>query len=237
MTVLSVVQQHCRLHALSIPTAVLGSSDTTVTQLYGILLEVLSELVTESKFNVCVTGTTFTAAASEDQGLMTTLAPYGYQWAVPDTFYDRTLKRPLYGPLSEQEWEAIKALPNPGPFYKFRLWQGRLFLNPAPTAPLSTIAFEYVSSWAVKSAAGTLQATIAADDDVFIFPENILQRGLAYRWKQIKGLPYQADETKYYDLLNNYIARDKAKPTINVACPTPTMIKPGIFVPSGNWMQ
>lgn len=235
MSVLSLVQQHCRIHGLNTPATVVGSTDTTVKQLYGLLLQLMDEIVEESKFNVTTCEAVFTAVAAEDQGAIQSYATQGYQWAYPNTFFDRTLRRPLYGPLSEVEWQQIKALPNPGPFYKFRIRGDHILINPAPAAPLSTIAFEYASSWAVYDSGGTLKAAITADTDYFVFPENTLLRGLAYRWKQVKGLPYQSDETKYYNLLNNYIARDKVKPDIDLSHPHPREIKPGVFVPSGNW--
>lgn len=237
MTVLSVIQDHCRIHAIRVPTAVFGSTDTGTQQLLGILNELVDEIVNESKFNVTTREAVFNSVAGEDQGAMQTLAPFGYQFAYLETFYDRTLRRPLYGPLSEVEWQQIKALPNPGPFYKFRIREDHLLINPAPVAPLSVLAFEYASSWAVTSAAGVLKAAMTADDDSFVFPDRILRKGLAMRWKQVKGLPYQEDQTQYYNLLNNYIARDKVKSRINVAEPQQPSIRPGVFVPSGNWMQ
>ena len=235
MTALSVIQAHCRNHALGIPTSVINSADGGVRQLFGLLSQVIDEMVNESKFNVVTLETTFTAVAAESQGSMQTLAPFGYQFAYFETFFDRTLQRPLYGPLGETEWQQIKALPNPGPFYKFRIRGDELLLAPAPSTPLSTIAFEYASSWAVKSAAGVPKESITADDDTFVFPERILLRGLSYYWNHRKGLPYQEDKDQYYNLLNNYIARDKVKRRINVAHPNPVDIKPGIFIPSGNW--
>lgn len=237
MSVLSVIQDHCRIHALNIPTGVVGSTDTGVQQLFGILNELLEELVDESKFNVITQEALFVAKAQEDQGAMSVLAPNGYSFAYFETFYDRTLRRPLYGPLDETEWQQIKALPNPGPFYKFRIRGDHLLINPAPTAPLSTIAFEYASSWCVTDTGGNLKAGITTDTDLFVIPERIIRKGLAFRWKQIKGLPYQADEQQYYNLLNNYIARDKVKTRIDVANPRQPDIKPGIFIPSGNWMK
>lgn len=235
MSVLTLIQDFTRRHALAVPSAVIGSVDTTVVQLFQILQDVVEELTTESKFNVITREAVFTVTATESQGLMQTLAPYGYQWAYFETFFDRTLRRPLYGPLNETEWQEIKAIPNPGPFYKFRIRGDELLINPAPTAPLSTIAFEYASSWAVTDSGGTAQAGMLADTDLIIFPENILKRGLAYQWKQVKGLPYQEDKDKYYELMNNYIARDKVKRRINLAHPHPVDIRPGVFVPSGNW--
>lgn len=234
MTALSIIQDHCRKYALSIPTSVINSTDTGVQQLYGLLKELIDEMITESKFNVVTLEATFVTTAAEDQGAMTTLAPYGYQSAIFETFYDRTLRRPLYGPVGESDWQALKAIPNPGPFYKFRIRNDHLLLNPIPVAPLSTIAFEYMSSWAVKSVDGVLQSTILADNDVFVFPDYIIRKGLAFYWKALKGLPYQADETQYYNLLNNYIAKDKVKSRINVSAPDQTL-RPGIFVPAGSW--
>lgn len=232
MSLLSVIQSHCKKHALSVPTAVIGSTDTQTIQLQEILNEVLEEMVDESKFNVTTQECVFTAIGSESQGTMNALCPNGYQYAIFETFFDRTLMRALYGPLTESEWQALKALPTAGVWYKFRIRDNELLFNPVPTAPFSTIAFEYMSSFCVN---GGTQAVATNDTDTFVFPETIIKRGLAYRWKQIKGLPYQADETSYYNQLNNYIARDKVKRRINVSEGVPVDIKPGIFVPSNSW--
>lgn len=239
MTVLSTIQRHCQLHALAIPTSVVGSSDTQVIQLLAILQEALDQMVLESKFQVRTLECLHTLTAAEDQGPVEDLGGglSGYQCANFETFFDRTLRRPLYGPLNDTEWQEIKALPNPGPFYKFRIRQDRLLINPTPTVPLSQIAFEYMSSWAVVSNAGAAKETITADSDDFVFPDTIVRQWLKFMWKHTKGLPYQADEKKAYDLLNNYIATDKVKRRINVAYPDETTIKPGVFVPSGNWLQ
>lgn len=235
MSLLSLIQQHCRLHALSVPTSVIGSTNVQTAQLLAIVTEVLSDMVTESKFNVTTQEAVFSTIPNEDQGAMATLAPNGYQFAIFETFYDRTLMRPLTGPLTESEWQEMKALPTTGTLYRFRIRQDRLLLNPIPTTPYSDIAFEYMSSWAVKSVAGTLKANLSVDTDVFVFPENILQKGLMYRWKQIKGLPYQADETRFWAMLNNYIAKDKVKRRINVSTGSEGDIKPGVFVPLNSW--
>lgn len=239
MSVLTTIQRHCQVHALSIPTSVVGSADTQTIQLLAILQEALDQMVLESKFQVRTLECLYTLTAAEDQGPVEDLGGglSGYQCANFETFFDRTLMRPLYGPLNDTEWQEIKALPNPGPFYKFRIRGGNLLINPTPTVPLSQIAFEYMSSWAVTSSAGVAKALITADDDVFVFPETIVRQWLKFMWKHTKGLPHEVDEKKAYDLLNNYIATDKVKRRINVAHPHATTLRPGVFVPSGNWMQ
>ena len=236
MSLLTIIQNHCKLNALNVPTAVIGSTDSGIIQLQAVLEEVLAEIVTESKFNVTTVETVFAAIAAEDQGAMATLSPSGYQWMIFETFYDRTNRRPLIGPMNEQEWQALKALPTAGILYRFRIKGDRLLLNPAPTVgSLPTLAYEYMSSWCIKSSTGTLKSALTADNDVFVFPENILQKGVMFRWKQLKGLPYQADETRYWTLLNQYITTDKVKRRINVADGAPVDLSPGIFVPSNSW--
>lgn len=231
MTVLSTIVRHCQLHALAIPTSVVGSTDTQVIQLLAVLQESLEDMQQESDFQIATRECVFTAIADEDQGAIATLAGNGYRKANFETFYDRTLMRSLYGPVNDTEWQELKALPNPGPFYKFRVWQGHLYLAPTPTAPFSEIAFEFQSEWAVVSSTGTVKALITADDDTFIFPENIVRKWMIYRWKLLKGLPYQEDRQRAYDLLNNYISTDKVKRRVDVSCTAPIDMQPGIFVP------
>lgn len=237
MSVLTLIQSHCKRHALAVPTAVVGTADVTVKQLLETLIETTEEIVTEAKFNVTTIETTFTAVAAESQGALSTLAASGYQYIINGTLWDRTKDMPLYGPVDEPEWQRLKAITNSGPNYAYRIRGGLLLFNPVPAAPLPTIAFEYVSSWCVTAANGTLKSGITLDSDLFLFPDNLLKKGLAFRWKRDKGLPYQADEATYYDLLNKYVSRDKTKRPVNVAGWDDRSAHPQIVVSSGSWLQ
>jgi hypothetical protein len=236
MSVLSLIQSHCRRHALNSPTSVISATDTTTIQLYEDLLQVIDQIVQQSKFGVATREALWTATATEDQGALTTLAPYGMIAIINKTLWDRTNRRPLYGPISEQDWQSLKALPNPGPWYKYRLRGGHFLVNPAPSGTLPTFVFEYTSSWAfTDSSGGTPKATPTLDSDLCVIPDRILRAGLAYYWKRDQGLPYQADETEFYQLLNNFIATNKTGQVINVANPSPVDLKPGIMIPLANW--
>lgn len=239
MSLLSLVQDHCRVHALNIPSAVIGSQDTTVRQLLGLANSLIEDLIDESNWQAFTIQKLWTLIPGEDQGNIGTdiVGDGGYLFAKNGTFYDRTQRRPLYGPVTDVEWQALKAIPNPGPWYKYRILGDHLLINPAPTAGnLSTIAFEYSSSWAVQNAAGTSRKPYFTDDtDNPVLPERIFKKGLAYRWKELKGLPYAPEQDRYYKMLNNYIARDKTARQYNMAEPNELMLSPGIFVPSGNW--
>lgn len=235
MSLLTVVQRFCQVNGMTQPNIVTSSPDQTVQQYLGILNELMDAVLQDSKYQCFTKEATWTLLAQEDQGAVTTIAPNGFLFFHNQTFYDRTLRRPLYGPVEDDEWQALKAIPNPGPFYKFRIRGDRFLVNPVPTAPLSLIAFEYASNQGVRSANSTTKQYFTADTDTSIFDEAILQRGLSYRWKQVKGLPYQADEQKFYDMLNNFISNNKPRRVINLAGGNGFDIRPGIFVPSGNW--
>lgn len=233
MTILTVIQNACTINGIPAPSAVVSSLDATPLQMLGMANELLDMISQDARYQAFTAETVFTLIAQEDQGDIATLAP-GIIYSNNLTFYDRTLMRPLYGPVEDDEWQALKALPNPGPFYKFRFRGNRLLINPVPAAPLSEIAFEYKSKYLVEDAGGMHKQYFTADTDTCIFPEPILQRGLRYRWKQEKGLPYQADEIKFYEMLNNYIAQSKPRRVVNLAEQDQT-VKAGVFVPIGNW--
>ncbi len=240
MSLLTVVQRHCQVHNLNVPVQVVGSSDPTVTQILGLCNNIIEDFVDESKWQAFTGICTWTLTAAEDQGDVEEDiigANAGYLWLNPGTFYDRTLMRPLYGPVNDVEWEALKAIPNPGPWYKFRILGNRLLINPIPSASsgFSTIAFEYSTSFGVKSNTGTLKATFTADSDRTVYPEKILRVGLAYYWKRIKQLPFDRDEKNYYDLITRYMNRDKPARSYSLDDPVDFNLRPGIFVPSGNW--
>jgi hypothetical protein len=235
MSVLSVIQNHCQIHALSVPSGVVNATDTQTQQLLAILQELLDDIAGESKYNVATQEAVFSTIPGMDQGSMDSLAPNGYAFAIFETFFDRTLMRALTGPVDESEWQALMALPSAGTWYKFRIRQNHLLLYPVPGTTSDDIAFEYMSKWLVTDANGNLKSSITADTDLFILPENIIRKGLMFRWKQVKGLPYQVDESRFWELLNNYIAKDKVKRRIDLANPYPNEIKPGVMVPTNTW--
>jgi hypothetical protein len=178
VSLLSIIQDHCKLHTLSVPSSIIGSSNTQVVQLYTIFKDLLQDMVTESKFNVTTQEAVFSTLPSEDQGDFSVLAPFGYRFAIFETFFDRTTRLPLVGPLTETEWQQMKALPTVGTTFRYRIRGDHLYLNPIPTVPYHDIAFEYMSSWCVKDAEGVLKACPTVDTDVFMYSREYFAKGL-----------------------------------------------------------
>lgn len=235
MSLLTIVQDFCRINGLNIPATVTGSQDTTVMQAWGILNDLAENLPDESSFQAYTNQSTWTMIAAEDQGSIYTIAGPDWMYFHNDTFFDRTLMRPLYGPLTDGEWQQILCFPNPGPYYKFRIRGNHLLINPVPSTPFSLIAFEYASSYGVESAAGVRKLQFTDDTDTYVLPERVIRKGLIYKWKMQKGLPYAADETEYFKLLDNLVAQNNPSRTFNMACSNLETLQPGIFVPTGNW--
>lgn len=234
MSLLTLVQNHCRVNGLNYPSAVVGSSDTTILQILALLNDLMDLISDQSDFQGYTNEATFTLTAAADQGAITDLADAGFLWMLPGTFWDRTQNVQIMGPLNEVEWQKLQALGTTGTLYSFRFRGNHLLIHPTPTSSgLSDVAFEYASSYGVVSSGGTAKQYFTVDTDVSILPEKILRRGLSYRWKEEKGLNYQHDEKIFWDMVNNQISRDKANGPVNLAgCDEG--LKPSITVPLWN---
>lgn len=236
-TLLQIVVEFCKRTGLDVPTSVIGNDEQIVTQVASLCNEVLEDITNRGEsWPRLQKEATFTSVATESQGVMTTLAPYGFQYIVLDTIYDRTARRPIFGPKGAQLWQEAKALPVTGPLYSYRLWQGNLYIQPTMVAG-RTCAFEYASNMAVL---GTASATdykswFDKDTDTFLLDESLILAGLRWKWKAEKGIRYAAEQQFYEDLMATQIGSDSAKPIVNMGGGMSGAVRPGIWVPAGNW--
>lgn len=231
MALLDIIQQHCLLHGLAKPPVVATATDAPTLQMLAILNDLMDMIRKESKFTGYVNISTFPALAAEDQGAMATLFP-GFMTLSNGTFFNRTLNIPIIGPLTDTEWESLKAATALGPYSSYRILQGHLYMYPLPPAG-NTLALEYKSKYGVQSAGGTPKQYWTLDTDIGVIDEAILRKGLAYRWKEVKGLPYQGDQVEYYNQLNNFIATDGSKRTYNLGITKPIYLNS--WTPGNPW--
>lgn len=234
MSLLTVIRQFCARTGLPVPTAVINSGDNQALQLVGLANEVVEDLCDRWTWQNLTREATFVTVTGEDQGSINTIAPSGFLRILQETIFNRTLRLPLFGPLASQDWQALKALPTTGPFYKYRIRGNRLLFMP-PGIVGQTCAFEYATSWAILAVDGTTyRSEFLADSDTFILDERLLQAGLRWKWKAEKGLDYAEDFRRYEQLANNASGRDGSKARLNMGGGN-SDYKPGIWVPSGNW--
>lgn len=236
-TLLVTIQEICRRFAITVPGTVIGSTDKQVVQLYSILQEGLDELSGRGAWERLVNEASWTTTATESQGALTTLATNGFKYILPQTLWDRTEKLPLLGPISGREWQALKAIVITGPRYSFRLRGGLFIVTPAPPAG-HTWVFEYVSSNYILAVDGTTyKKRFTADTDEILLPDDIVQVMLRWRWMREKKLDYAEEFNTCERMVINAIGRDGVKPVLWMDQHGSHGPQPGVFIPSGTWMQ
>lgn len=236
MTLLQIVQEFCQRQGLTVPQIVMSSQDDQLTQIVGLANEICEDLVRRHSWTSLQYEAVFTSVAGADQGAITDLAPNAYLKILNETIFDRTRRLPVFGPRSPQQWQVLKALPMPGPFYQYRIQQGRLKITPDMPAG-HIMAFEYASEGIVQdnsTATPTVKAFFTRDNDTFLLDKSLLLLGLRWRWKEEKGLPYMESFRLYEAAVAEAAGADGTKQPMSMNEGS-GMIQPGVFVPAGNW--
>lgn len=229
-TCLQLVQNAFKRLGLNQPTAAVTSSDVQVLQMVSLLEEEGQEQASRYTWQTLQREALFTTVATQTQ---TTIAACttGFNYIVNDTIWNRTLRRPVYGPKSQQGWQEAKAMNINGPFNSYRIEADAILFNPLPAAG-QICAFEYLTRFWINGAVPG--STFVADTDTIYLDEQITILGLLWRWKASKGLNYTQDFSKYEARINDAMGRDAAKPTLNMNG-SQYEVLPIIAVPRGSW--
>lgn len=234
LTLLEIVQRARGRLGQPVPASVAGNTDPSIIQSLGILNEFLEDLTVRQYWQVNTREATFSAVATESQGRLDTLFPFGYEGLIADTFYNRTNQLQVEGALSPTEWAARKARNFTGPVPCFRLRGNELLLNPVPIAG-HTYAVEYFSSFFVYNPTDLLyRKYFLKDTDICILDDSLPMAYLKWAWKKEKGLEYAEDFRKYEILVQSKGLREKRLPNISMD-QVPDGYGPGILVSPGSW--
>lgn len=236
MSLLTLVKQFCNRTGLTEPATVMGSTDDQIKQIRALLEEEGNDLAQRGSWEGLTQQASLTTVADETQGALTTIASNGFRYIKNATIWDRTNKLPVYGPLSDQEWQAVKALVQTGPRYSWRIRGGQLIVNPVPTAGYAWY-FEYVSQyWILGADLTTYKQYFTLDTDTLLLPETLLLMGLRWRWKKEKGFEYAEDFRTYEMQVKDALGRDGGKQVLYADNCNWRGPMPGIFVPAGTWI-
>ncbi len=237
MNILAIIREFCGRKGLPRPTLIIGNDDPSIIQMLALCNDVIEDLADRGAWQIGTFSTTFTTTAVEDQGALSTLFPYGYKALVNNSMYNRTTRLPVEGPIDAVEWEAYKALPTGRIFPRYRIFQDHLWMQPAPAVG-QTVGVEYESQYLITNTVGSTVTPVkyfSTDLDDFKLNEAILISGLSWKWASEKGLSYAESFNKYETLVVNALGRDGGAGTLNLmGCDNRR--RPGILVPSGNWV-
>lgn len=234
MSLLSIVTQVCRrIGSITAPASVSSSTDPQIIQLMALANEEGQEMSARYPWQAIRQEATFTTVATESQGSILSLAGTDFRYILNDIMWNRSLLRPVFGPLNPQGWQALKARNVTGPFTQFIMRGNSVLFIPVPVAG-NTIAFEWISkNWVTLNAGGTASAW-ANDSDTGLIDEEVMTQGLLWRWRAAKGLDYAEDFAKYERMVNDQMARDGGKPRLNLGGAL-NNFPAGVLVPIGSW--
>lgn len=231
--------QLCNNFALrtGLPQSASVGGSTTFEQLRGLLQEILDDLATRYVFQGIIEEAQFTTNSTVAfQGDLASIAPLGFTRIRPGTFFNRTLGIEVPGPLTGAESQALQTTPRNGPVSWYRIRANSLFMDPIPGEG-NLCVFEYVSEFAVlgPDPTYTRKQYPTEDGDTFLIPDKLLLAGLRWRWKAEKGFDYAEEFAAYEALAKQLSATSEGARALSMDG-YPVDAKPGIIVPSGNWI-
>jgi hypothetical protein len=217
------------------PSSYISGTDQTARTLVALANSEGLTLARKIDWTNLVKEATHTTLAAESQGTLESIIDGGedFDYIVNDTLWDRTQIYRNMGPNSPQSWQRVKANVSVGPYSAFRIWDGTLYLYPAPPAG-NTLAFEYKTKHWVENAAGdTSYERWNADTDVSRLDEDLMKLGIIWRFKQSKGFDYAEDMRTYELEVAKAMARDGGKRVLNMGDPIDFV--PNLTAPEGSW--
>jgi hypothetical protein len=232
VTMLGIIQDVCTELGINVPNAVVTSNDPQTLQMLALLNKegrALSARPSQG-WQALQVQTSFTTVANEIQTTLDAVAP-GCRFIINDTIWNRSNRRPIFGPLSPQQWQMQKGWFSTGPYSQYRIQNGNIEFVPVPSAG-DECYFEYVTkNWVYDGV--TMNDAYQNDSDLTYLDDDLLRLGLIYRWKQIKGLDYSENKVEYEDRVNQAIARDTPKSILGMSRMSYSL--PPLYIQNGDF--
>jgi hypothetical protein len=198
---------------LSVPSSVIGSTDSRVVQIYYIALRSAQELAKRDWQKLLRDQTITTVALQEGYTLPTDWARY-----VVNTAWDATNYWPTRGSLDPQMWNALKRgiVTAPQTRREFRLKGGSVLIYPTPTDSGDSLILEYARNtpW-TDSTGATWRTAPTADTDLCAISENLLVLDMKWRLLKARGLSYEDDFNEAARAIEVAFAQDTPAYTLN----------------------
>lgn len=230
MSLLTLLQGAADRLGIVRPSSVITSTDQQALRLLGYAQEEGKALARRHTWQVLTKEQTFTSTATTAQA---SAIPANFDRFLDDTFFNRTRKRPVYGPMNAQDWQFAQAVVASTIIESFRQRGNDVLIIPTPTAG-DSYAFEYVSKNWCQSSGGTAQEAWAADADTGILSEELMTLGVVWRFKAGQGFDYSQEFQNYELQVAQAIARDGGKRTLNAGQVVRTTVR-APFIPEGGW--
>lgn len=213
-TALNVLDEASRQLGLGAQSAPFASTDANIVQLVALLKSAGRKLVKAHQWSQLVK----THTLSTVDGTASYALPADFDRLTLQTMWDRTAQMPV-PPVSAQGWHFLQAQTSMGSVWtQGRIYGNLLYLHPTPSS-VSTVAYEYVSSfWVMPSGQTSPTATTTtASTDTLWFDRELLIDALKLEWKGAKGMDPSMVLAGYATLLAGERSADSQAGIINMA--------------------
>lgn len=215
-------------------TTATGSADQNIQQMVSAVNEAGRQLGSRHPWQALRNEATFQTVATTIQGSVLTLCGPDFNFVVNETMWDRSQRRPVFGPKSPAEWQQLMAQVMQGPWYQFTVRGNNILFLPTPPAG-DNIYFEWCTKfWATDVTGVTGKSKMTADTDVAKIDEDLLILEGIWLFKSWKGLPYAADQTRSEKFFSDLTTRDGVAGRRALSGRQNDM-QPGVLVPAGSW--
>lgn len=177
------------------PTTVVNSTDVQIQQLFALANEEGEELARSFDWQALRQQYTFLTQSTDEQ---VGAVPDDWDRFIANSFFNRSTRRQLLGPITPQQYQAILAQPQLNRVYLAFIERSGEFLITPQAPDGQTIAYEYISKNWAKSATGVPQDQFLADADTAYISERIITLGVRWRFLSAKGLDY-AEAMRTYE--------------------------------------
>lgn len=226
---LTIIQQVMGELGLGVPSSI-TSIDTNVTQMVALLNACGTELSTYFPWQELVKEWQVPIVVGQEWVPL----PTDYFYFVDRTQWDRTNHWPLLGPRTASEWQWLKGgLLSTGPRMRYRVYQNKFYMFPAPAAG-QDLRMEYISAnWANGTSGGV--PVVSSDSDEPVFDMWLLGRFVKLKWMETKGLNTMAAATAFQNMFDSITGKDMGAPTINLSGKAASNLININNIPDGSW--
>ena len=213
MSLLTMIQLALQnVGEFEVPATVVGNANPTAVQMLALAQTEGRELSRKHEWNALISEQTTNMVADQEAYTL----PTDLRFLINASWYDRTKRRQMLGPISPQQWQFLKSENIAASYERYwRIRGNQILLYPTPTTT-DQFAYEYVSNAFCQSSGGTAQSAWAADTDTGKLDEELMTAGLTWRFLESKGLPFERQYQEYTRTVTRAIARDGAAPTLRM---------------------
>lgn len=163
--------------------------------------------------------------------------PGQFNYPIQATWWDRGNQWYMYGPVTPQEWQRLKAFVSSASVRRaWRIRGDEILIFPTPLTTGDPILFEYVTTaWCSTADGLTLQTQWLADTDIPLMSERLFKRSIKWRFLKEKGLPYTEDFNEFQIDKERAIARDGGVARLRMSGAGSAYRYPIANTPEGSW--